>query len=134
MHYFVLLSLRYCGTRVRVPTQRRKLDHSFRNDSLSSDQSEHATHTARPPPPRPYKHKMNPGHHQNSVSSSDEEIRSTPDCTSCGEDFESESISEKEYGYRGMLPRDGHYDSKTGMSYFMQEEANHCNLFEFYKK
>ena len=38
------------------------------------------------------------------MSSSDEEIRSTPDCTSCGEEFESESISEKEYTH-AMLDR-----------------------------
>ena len=72
--------------------QRKKLDPSFRNDSLSSDQSEYQS---RPPPPRPHKHKK--VKHQRSISSSDEEIRSTPDCTSCGEEFESESISEKDF-------------------------------------
>lgn len=79
--------------------QRKKLDSSFRNDSLSSDQSEYQS---RPPPPRPHKHKKMK--HQRSMSSSDEEIRSTPDCTSCGEEFESESISEKEYTH-AMLDR-----------------------------
>ena len=77
--------------------QRKKLDSSFRNDSLSSDQSEYQT---RPPPPRPHKHKKMK--HQRSMSSSDEEIRSTPDCTSCGEEFESESISEKDYTHAMM--------------------------------
>ena len=73
-------------------TSRRKMDPSFRNDSLSSDQSEYQS---RPPPPRPHKHRKTK--HQHSISSSDDEIRSTPDCTSCGEEFESESISEKDY-------------------------------------
>lgn len=83
----------------RVSTSRRKLDSTFRNDSLSSDQSEYQS---RPPPPRPHKHKK--VKHQHSISSSDEEIRSTPDCTSCGEEFESESISEKEFS-SAMLDR-----------------------------
>lgn len=51
-------------------------------------------------PPRPHKHKKMK--HQRSMSSSDEEIQSTPDCTSCGEEFESESISEKEYTHAMM--------------------------------
>ena len=78
-------------------TSRRKMDSTFRNDSLSSDQSEYQT---RPPPPRPHKHRKIK--HQHSISSSDEEIRSTPDCTSCGEEFESESISEKDYTAAGF--------------------------------
>ena len=82
---------------VRGVTNRRKMDPSFRNDSLSSDQSEYQT---RPPPPRPHKHRKIK--HQHSISSSDEEIRSTPDCTSCGEEFESESISEKDYTSAGF--------------------------------
>jgi hypothetical protein len=91
---------------------RRKLDSTFRNDSLSSDQSE-CLQQQRPPPPKPHKHKRHGGHaapHQRyshggsgsgsgrpfGVSSSDEEIRSTPECTSCGEEeMESESVSEK---------------------------------------
>ena len=79
--------------------QRKKLDPSFRNDSLSSDQSEYQS---RPPPPRPHKHKKIK--QQRSISSSDEEIRSTPDCTSCGEEFESESISEKDFA-NAMIDR-----------------------------
>ena len=82
---------------VRGVTNRRKMDSSFRNDSLSSDQSEYQT---RPPPPRPHKHRK--VKHQHSISSSDDEVRSTPDCTSCGEEFESESISEKEYSSVGF--------------------------------
>ena len=74
--------------------QRKKLDASFRNDSLSSDQSEYQT---RPPPPRPHKHKKMK--HQRSMSSSDEEIRSTPDLS---EEFESESISEKDFTHAMM--------------------------------
>lgn len=38
-------------------TNRRKLDSTFRNDSLSSDQSECLQHQQRPPPPKPHKHK-----------------------------------------------------------------------------
>ncbi|XP_052764130.1 regulating synaptic membrane exocytosis protein 2-like [Mya arenaria] len=70
----------------------------FRNDSLSSDPSD----CVRPPPPKPHKHKRGKKQRQHSVSSSDEEIRSTPECSSCEEqDIESESVSEKggEYLY-----------------------------------
>lgn len=90
---------------IRPTTTRRKLDSTFRNDSLSSDQSECLQ---RPPPPKPHKHKKEAGQHSThyqqrgsghrpfGVSSSDEEIRSTPECTSCGEEeMESESVSEK---------------------------------------
>ena len=79
---------------------RRKLDNTFRTDSLSSDQSECLS--SRPPPPKPHKVKKHghaPGRSAGrpfGVSSSDEEIRSTPECTSCGEEeMESESVSEK---------------------------------------
>ena len=119
---------------------RRKLDSTFRTDSLSSDQSDTRV---RPPPPKPHKSKRShrntahpnraqalDGTNTSSVnfsqlgngltdpnkafsgsgrsrasgssgrgkafgaSSSDDEIRST-DFTSCGEEMESESISEK---------------------------------------
>ncbi|XP_076044393.1 rab3 interacting molecule isoform X2 [Oratosquilla oratoria] len=80
--------------------QRRRLDPVMRNDSMSSDQSEIVAH--RPPPPRPHKPrsrgstKRQQPRQQRSLSSSDDEIRSTPDCTSCEEhEAESESISEK---------------------------------------
>ncbi|XP_006816755.2 regulating synaptic membrane exocytosis protein 2-like [Saccoglossus kowalevskii] len=65
----------------------------IRNDSLSSDQSE----CVRPPPPKPHKHKKGSRKaRQLSLSSSDEEIRSTPECTSCEDvEIESESVSEK---------------------------------------
>jgi hypothetical protein len=74
---------------------RRRLDSNFRTDSLSSDQSECVQ--ARPPPPRPHKQRRHRLHHEASfASSSDEEVRSTPDYTSCGEEeLESESVSEK---------------------------------------
>ena len=117
------------GTRTR--TARRKLDATFRNDSLSSDQSECLQ---RPHPPRPHKSKRRlpstsgmrqtgraaatvaaagvpsrapdgatgGGRRRRGVggssfasSSEDDEVRSTPDYTSCGEEMESESISEK---------------------------------------
>ena len=87
---------------LRSSSSRRKLDSTFRNDSLSSDQSE-CLQQQRPPPPKPHKHKRHShttrGGGQGrpfGVSSSDEEIRSTPECTSCGEEeIESESVSEK---------------------------------------
>uniref|UniRef100_T1ITJ4 Regulating synaptic membrane exocytosis protein 2 n=1 Tax=Strigamia maritima TaxID=126957 RepID=T1ITJ4_STRMM len=65
----------------------------LRNDSLSSDQSE----CVRPPPPKPHKHKQRGKKlRQPSLSSSEDEIRSTPECTSCDEqEIESESVSEK---------------------------------------
>eukprot|EP00058_Branchiostoma_floridae_P003578 XP_002589066.1 hypothetical protein BRAFLDRAFT_75046 [Branchiostoma floridae] len=67
----------------------------LRNDSLSSDQSEHVS---RPPPPKPHKHRKSKRDRarQQSLSSSEEEIRSTPECTSCDDvELESESVSEK---------------------------------------
>lgn len=88
---------------MKTTTNRRKLDSTFRNDSLSSDQSECLGQQQRPPPPKPHKHKRHAhssrggsGIRPFGVSSSDEEIRSTPECTSCGEEeMESESVSEK---------------------------------------
>lgn len=73
-------------------SNRRKLEIMNRNDSLSSDPSD----CVRPPPPKPHKHKRGKKQRQHSVSSSDDEIRSTPECSSCEEqDIESESVSEK---------------------------------------
>ncbi|KAH7968963.1 hypothetical protein HPB52_013214 [Rhipicephalus sanguineus] len=65
-----------------------QVDSVVRNDSLSSDQSE----CVRPPPPKPHRHKRGRKMRQRSLSSSDDEARSTPDCSSCEE---SESVSEK---------------------------------------
>lgn len=75
----------------------RKTDSMIRNDSLSSDQSE----CVRPPPPKPHKGKGMRKRRDYSLSSSEEEIRSTPDYTSCDEgEIESGSISERgEYSY-----------------------------------
>ncbi|XP_037082071.1 regulating synaptic membrane exocytosis protein 2-like [Pollicipes pollicipes] len=72
-----------------------------RTDSLSSDQSE----SVRPPPPKPHKHRRR--QRQHSVSSSDDEIRSTPECTSCGEEEveSTESVSEKGSGDQEPLTR-----------------------------
>ena len=71
---------------------RKKLESMLRNDSLSSDPSD----CVRPPPPKPHKHKRGKKQRQHSLSSSDDEIRSTPECSSCEElDLESESVSEK---------------------------------------
>lgn len=72
---------------------RRRTDPVMRNDSLSSDQSE----CVRPPPPKPHKHRTRERKpRQRSLSSSDEEVRSTPEYTSCEEhEAESESVSEK---------------------------------------
>ncbi len=65
----------------------------IRNDSLSSDQSE----CVRPPPPKPRKPKASRAkQRQFSLSSSEEEIVSTPDYTSPDEgELESESVSER---------------------------------------
>ncbi|GFR34098.1 regulating synaptic membrane exocytosis protein 2 [Trichonephila clavata] len=79
-------------SRGRGHNNRKKMESVVRNDSLSSDQSE----SVRPPPPKPHKNKRGRKLRQRSVSSSEEEIQSTPDCSSCEEiDAESESISEK---------------------------------------
>ncbi|GIY20507.1 hypothetical protein CEXT_200051 [Caerostris extrusa] len=45
-----------------------------RNDSLSSDQSE----SVRPPPPKPHKNKRGKKLRQRSVSSSEDDLQSTP--------------------------------------------------------
>ena len=128
-------------SRTRTRTPRKKLDATFRNDSLSSDQSECVQ---RPHPPRPHKskrrlpstsgmrqtgraaaavaaataasshapataagaaiegaagvggrRKRGTGGSSFASSSEDDEIRSTPEYTSCGEEMESESVSEK---------------------------------------
>ncbi|KAM4693851.1 regulating synaptic membrane exocytosis protein 1 isoform 3-T3 [Discoglossus pictus] len=72
--------------------KREKMEKMFRNDSLSSDQSE----SIRPSPPKPHRSKRGGKKRQMSVSSSEEEGVSTPESTS-GEDveIESESVSEK---------------------------------------
>lgn len=71
----------------------RKKMENLRADSLSSDPSD----CARPPPPKPHKHrKGNKKQRQHSLSSSDDEIRSTPENSSYEGEEESESIvSEK---------------------------------------
>ena len=69
---------------------RRKLESMLRNDSLSSDPSD----CVRPPPPKPHKHKKGKKLRQASLSSSDSEIVTTPECTSDDLDIESESVSE----------------------------------------
>ncbi|XP_017171890.1 regulating synaptic membrane exocytosis protein 2 isoform X33 [Mus musculus] len=74
-------------------TKREKMETMLRNDSLSSDQSE----SVRPPPPRPHKSKKGGKMRQVSLSSSEEELASTPEYTSCDDvELESESVSEKE--------------------------------------
>ncbi|CAG2116617.1 unnamed protein product, partial [Medioppia subpectinata] len=86
-----LHSYHHSGNRRRSTTES-----VIRNDSLSSDQSECVV---RPPPPKPYKVRNRSGKKlrpYSSFSSSDEEIRSTPDpSTEDDLDIESESISEK---------------------------------------
>ncbi|XP_055482232.1 regulating synaptic membrane exocytosis protein 2 isoform X13 [Psammomys obesus] len=72
--------------------KREKMETMLRNDSLSSDQSE----SVRPPPPRPHKSKKGGKMRQVSLSSSEEELASTPEYTSCDDvEIESESVSEK---------------------------------------
>ncbi|XP_072007500.1 regulating synaptic membrane exocytosis protein 2 isoform X50 [Engystomops pustulosus] len=73
-------------------TKREKMETMLRNDSLSSDQSE----SVRPPPPKPHKTKKAGKTRQISLSSSEEELASTPEYTSCDDvEIESESVSEK---------------------------------------
>ncbi|XP_063780360.1 regulating synaptic membrane exocytosis protein 2 isoform X39 [Pseudophryne corroboree] len=73
-------------------TKREKMETMLRNDSLSSDQSE----SVRPPPPKPHKTKKGGKTRQISLSSSEEELASTPEYTSCDDvEIESESVSEK---------------------------------------
>uniref|UniRef100_A0A8C1MQE4 Regulating synaptic membrane exocytosis 2 n=1 Tax=Cyprinus carpio TaxID=7962 RepID=A0A8C1MQE4_CYPCA len=69
------------------------MDSILRNDSLSSDQSE----SVRPPPPRPHRSKrLGKLRTMGSFSSSEEELATTPEYTSCEDvELESESFSEK---------------------------------------
>ncbi|XP_069710608.1 regulating synaptic membrane exocytosis protein 2 isoform X43 [Phaenicophaeus curvirostris] len=79
-------------------TKREKMETMLRNDSLSSDQSE----SVRPPPPKPHKTKKGGKMRQVSLSSSEEELASTPEYTSCDDvEIESESVSEKGESQRG---------------------------------
>ncbi|XP_034029691.1 regulating synaptic membrane exocytosis protein 2 isoform X39 [Thalassophryne amazonica] len=84
-------------------SKREKMESMLRNDSLSSDQSE----SVRPPPPKPHKTKKGGKMRQVSLSSSEEELATTPEYTSCEDvEIESESVSEK-----GDL--DGHWWDHT---------------------
>uniref|UniRef100_A0A8C1A6L5 Regulating synaptic membrane exocytosis 2 n=1 Tax=Cyprinus carpio carpio TaxID=630221 RepID=A0A8C1A6L5_CYPCA len=76
-----------------------KMDSILRNDSLSSDQSE----SVRPPPPRPHRSKrLGKLRTMGSFSSSEEELATTPEYTSCEDvELESESFSEKGNIQRG---------------------------------
>ncbi|XP_059502009.1 regulating synaptic membrane exocytosis protein 2 isoform X2 [Stegostoma tigrinum] len=79
-------------------TKREKMETMLRNDSLSSDQSE----SVRPPPPKPHKTKKGGKTRQLSLSSSEEELATTPEYTSCDDvEIESESVSEKGNSQRG---------------------------------
>uniref|UniRef100_A0A8C5FSI1 Regulating synaptic membrane exocytosis 2 n=1 Tax=Gadus morhua TaxID=8049 RepID=A0A8C5FSI1_GADMO len=83
-------------------TKREKMESMLRNDSLSSDQSE----SVRPPPPKPHKTKKGGKMRQVSLSSSEEELATTPEYTSCEDvELESESVSEKDL--------DGHWWDHT---------------------
>ncbi|XP_067282780.1 regulating synaptic membrane exocytosis protein 2 isoform X1 [Pseudorasbora parva] len=79
--------------------KRDKMDSMLRNDSLSSDQSE----SVRPPPPRLNRSKrLGKLRTMGSFSSSEEELATTPEYTSCEDvELESESISEKGNIQRG---------------------------------
>ncbi|XP_035305479.1 regulating synaptic membrane exocytosis protein 2 isoform X15 [Cricetulus griseus] len=79
-------------------SKREKMESMLRNDSLSSDQSE----SVRPPPPKPHKSKKGGKMRQVSLSSSEEELASTPEYTSCDDvEIESESVSEKGDSQKG---------------------------------
>ncbi|KAM4705484.1 regulating synaptic membrane exocytosis protein 2 isoform 2-T2 [Rhinophrynus dorsalis] len=85
-------------------TKREKMETMLRNDSLSSDQSE----SVRPPPPKPHKTKKGGKMRQVSLSSSEEELASTPEYTSCDDvEIESESVSEKGDSQRGKRKTSG---------------------------
>uniref|UniRef100_A0A8D0ACQ9 Regulating synaptic membrane exocytosis 2 n=1 Tax=Sander lucioperca TaxID=283035 RepID=A0A8D0ACQ9_SANLU len=82
-------------------TKREKMESMLRNDSLSSDQSE----SVRPPPPKPHKTKKGGKMRQVSLSSSEEELATTPEYTSCEDvEIESESVSEKGRGHTHHQP------------------------------
>ena len=86
---------RNCGGNSNSSSSRRRLESMLRNDSLSSDPSD----CTRPPPPRPHKHKVNKRLRQFSLSSSEDDLPTTSECTSCEEqEIESESISERGIG------------------------------------
>ncbi|MEQ2183659.1 Regulating synaptic membrane exocytosis protein 2 [Goodea atripinnis] len=86
-------------------TKREKMESMLRNDSLSSDQSE----SVRPPPPKPHKTKKGGKMRQVSLSSSEEELATTPEYTSCEDvEIESESVSEK-----------GRSQHTTSLSFYM---------------
>ncbi|XP_076348186.1 regulating synaptic membrane exocytosis protein 2-like [Tachypleus tridentatus] len=72
------------STGVPYNNSRQKIESVIRNDSLSSDQSE----CVRPPPPKPYKHKRGKKPRQRSFSSSEDEVRSTHEFSSCEEQSE----------------------------------------------
>ncbi|XP_061529750.1 regulating synaptic membrane exocytosis protein 2 isoform X12 [Phycodurus eques] len=94
-------------------TKREKMESMLRNDSLSSDQSE----SVRPPPPKPHKTKKGGKMRQVSLSSSEEELATTPEYTSCEDvEIESESVSEKGDSQRGKR--------KTIEHAFMSEPAH----------
>uniref|UniRef100_A0AAV2MAZ9 Regulating synaptic membrane exocytosis 2 n=1 Tax=Knipowitschia caucasica TaxID=637954 RepID=A0AAV2MAZ9_KNICA len=96
-------------------TKREKMESMLRNDSLSSDQSE----SVRPPPPKPHKTKKGGKMRQVSLSSSEEELATTPEYTSCEDvEIESESVSEK-----GDL--DGHWWDHAS---WHSSEASHMSL------
>ncbi|XP_019711832.1 regulating synaptic membrane exocytosis protein 2 isoform X5 [Hippocampus comes] len=94
-------------------SKREKMESMLRNDSLSSDQSE----SVRPPPPKPHKTKKGGKMRQVSLSSSEEELATTPEYTSCEDvEIESESVSEKGDSQRGKR--------KTIEQAFMSEPAH----------
>ncbi|XP_071659984.1 regulating synaptic membrane exocytosis protein 2 isoform X17 [Patagioenas fasciata] len=95
-------------------TKREKMETMLRNDSLSSDQSE----SVRPPPPKPHKTKKGGKMRQVSLSSSEEELASTPEYTSCDDvEIESESVSEKgDMDYNWLDHTSWHSSEASSMS------------------
>ncbi|XP_077604394.1 regulating synaptic membrane exocytosis protein 2 isoform X24 [Crocuta crocuta] len=95
-------------------TKREKMETMLRNDSLSSDQSE----SVRPPPPKPHKSKKGGKMRQVSLSSSEEELASTPEYTSCDDvEIESESVSEKgDMDYNWLDHTSWHSSEASSMS------------------
>uniref|UniRef100_A0A8C3BN63 Regulating synaptic membrane exocytosis 2 n=1 Tax=Cairina moschata TaxID=8855 RepID=A0A8C3BN63_CAIMO len=108
-------------------TKREKMETMLRNDSLSSDQSE----SVRPPPPKPHKTKKGGKMRQVSLSSSEEELASTPEYTSCDDvEIESESVSEKgDMDYNWLDHTSWHSSEASPMSLVRHVEPYHLVSF-----
>nr|XP_032817746.1 regulating synaptic membrane exocytosis protein 1-like isoform X2 [Petromyzon marinus] len=107
--------------------KRGKPESVLRNDSLSSDQSE----SMRPPPPQPKPHRARKGgrRRHKSVSSSEEELASTPECSSCEDaEVESEGFAERAAVFhRQPLPCPPSPDCCGNLDYYWLEHSSWHN-------